>query len=121
MITFRFNSRTIKRVKLVSKCGYQSATRCSNSLHMYLGYSAALTPLKIFVKICEHTCTKVIHIVFSTWEQGFETSPAGYPSVECRQSDGATGALHRKDRVSLGAPDASTRSDRTLAGHVRSG
>ena len=52
VITFRFDSHTIKRVKLVSKCSYQSATRCSNSLHMHLGSSGVLTPLKMFVKIC---------------------------------------------------------------------
>ena len=50
--------------------------------------------------------------------EGFETSPAECLPVECGQSDGATGALHRKDRVSLGAPDASTGSDRTLAGRI---
>ena len=33
---------------------------------MHLGSSGVLTPLKMFVKICYHTCTKVIHIVFST-------------------------------------------------------
>ena len=49
-----------------------------------------------------------------------ETPPAECPLVECGQSDGATDALHRKDRVSLGAPDAGTRSDRTLAVCVRS-
>ena len=52
VITFMIDSRTIKRVKLVSECGYQSATRCSNSLHMHLGSSGELTPLKMFVKIC---------------------------------------------------------------------
>ena len=26
----------LRGVKLISKCGYQSATRCSNSLHMHL-------------------------------------------------------------------------------------
>ena len=36
--------------------------------------------------------------MFSTWEQGFETSLA--------ESDGATGTLYRKDRVSQSAPDA---------------
>ena len=40
---------------------------------------------------------KVIHIVFITWEQGFETSPTECPLVECGQSDDATGALDRKD------------------------
>ena len=48
----------------------------------------------------------MIHIGFSTWEQGFETPPAECPSVECGQSDGATDALYRKDRVSQSAPDA---------------
>ena len=42
----------IRGVKLVSKYGYQSVTRCSNSLHMHLGSSGVLTPLKMFVKIC---------------------------------------------------------------------
>ena len=35
-----------------------------------------------------------------------ETSPAECPPVECGQSDGATGALDRKDRVSQSRPDA---------------
>ena len=34
-----------------------------------------------------------------------ETPPAECPLVECGQSDGATGALNRKDRVSLSASD----------------
>ena len=41
----------LRGVKLVSEYGYQSATRCSNSLHMHLGSSGMLTPLKMFVKI----------------------------------------------------------------------
>ena len=45
-------------MKLISKYGYQSDTRCSNSLHMHLGSSGVLTPLKIFVKICKHMCTR---------------------------------------------------------------
>ena len=49
---------------------------------------------------------KVIHLVVGTFEQGLETSPAKCPPVECGQSDGATGALYRKDRGS--------QSDRTL-------
>ena len=49
---------------------------------------------------------KVIHIVFSTWEQGFETPPAECPLVEYGQSDGATGTLDKKDRVSQSGPDA---------------
>ena len=40
---------------------------------------------------------KVIHLAVGTFEQGIETSPAKCPSVECGQSDGATGALDRKD------------------------
>ena len=47
----------------------------------------------------------MIHIVFSAWEQGFETSPTECPPVECGQSDGATGALYRKDKVSQSRPD----------------
>ena len=49
---------------------------------------------------------KVIHLVVGTFEQGLETSPAECLSVECGQSDGATGDLYRKDR--------SSQSDRTL-------
>ena len=49
---------------------------------------------------------KVIHLVVGTFEQGLETSSAECPPVECGQSDGATGALDRKDRGS--------QSDRTL-------
>ena len=74
VITFRIDSHTIKRVKLVSKCGYQSATRCSNSLHMHLGSSGVLTP-----NVCENMLThvhKVIHLVVGTIEQGLETSLA---------------------------------------------
>jgi hypothetical protein len=42
----------LRGVKLVSKYGCQSATRCSNSLHVHLGSNGVLTPLKMFVKIC---------------------------------------------------------------------
>ena len=49
---------------------------------------------------------KVIHLVVGTFEQGLETSLVECPPVECGQSDGATGALYRKDRGS--------QSDRTL-------
>ena len=49
---------------------------------------------------------KVIHLVVGIFEQGFGTSSAECPPVECEQSDGATGALYRKDRGS--------QSDRTL-------
>ena len=41
---------------------------------------------------------KGIHLVVGTFEQGLETSPVESPPVECEQSDGATGALDRKDR-----------------------
>ena len=41
---------------------------------------------------------KVIHLVVGTFEQGLETSSVECPPVECEQSDGATGALDRKDR-----------------------
>ena len=51
--TLKIDSRTIKRGETRIECGYQSATRCSNSLHMHLGSSGVLTPLKmLFVKIC---------------------------------------------------------------------
>ena len=46
---------------------------------------------------------KVIHLVVGTFEQGLETSPVECPPVECGQSDGATSALYRKDRVSHSA------------------
>ena len=36
-----------------------------------------------------------------------ETPPAECLPVECGQSNGATGALHKKDRVSQSASDAS--------------
>ena len=67
---------------------------------MHLGYSGVLTPLKL---LCENVIThvhKVIHLVVGIFEQGLETSPAECPPVECRQSNGATGALYRKDRGS---------------------
>ena len=50
---------------------------------------------------------KMIHLVVDIFEQGLETSPAECPPVECGQSDGATGAMYRKDRVSQSGPDAS--------------
>ena len=55
--------------------------------------------------------------------KGKKTSPAKCPLVECGQSDGATGTLYRKDRVSQSVADVSggltqvnvvTISDRTL-------
>ena len=65
---------------------------------MHLGSSGVLTPLKTF---CENMLThvhKVIHLVVGIFEQGLETSQAECPPVECGQSDGATGALYRKER-----------------------
>ena len=74
--------------------------------------------------------------------QGFETPPAECLPVECGQSDGATGTLYRKDRVSQNGPDArvlcpvsgsreragiglrpdaGAESDQTLVGCIRSG
>ena len=44
--------------------------------------------------------------MFSTWEQGFETSSVECLPVECGQSDDATGALYGKDRVSQKVSDA---------------
>ena len=49
-----------------------------------------------------------------------ETPPAECLPIECGQSDGATGALDRKDRVSQSGPNAGSGSDRTLAGCVQS-
>ena len=49
---------------------------------------------------------KVIHLVVGTFEQGLGTSPVECSSIEYGQSDGATGALYRKDRVSQSGPDA---------------
>ena len=49
---------------------------------------------------------KVIHLVVGIFEQGLETSQAECPPVECGQSDGAIGALYRKDRISHSALDA---------------
>ena len=48
---------------------------------------------------------KVIHLVVGTFEQGLETSPMECSPVECGQSDGVTGALYKKDRVSQSASD----------------
>ena len=45
---------------------------------------------------------------------GEETPLAECPPVEYEQFGGATGALHRKDRVSQSASDAGTGSDWTL-------
>ena len=50
---------------------------------------------------------KVIYLVVGTFEQGLRTSPAECPPVECGQSDGATDALYRKDRVSQSVLDVS--------------
>jgi hypothetical protein len=36
--------------KLLVKCGYQSATRSSNSLHMHLDSSEVTNPWKMFLK-----------------------------------------------------------------------
>ena len=70
-----------------------------------------------------NVCEKLTHVykVVNTWwcwhiykgeevgvdvdQLGEETPSAECPPIEYGQSDGATGALHRKDRVSLGAPD----------------
>ena len=49
---------------------------------------------------------KVIHLVVGTFEQELETSPIECLPVECGQSNGATGALYRKD--------GGSQSDRTL-------
>ena len=82
-----------------------------------------LTLWEMIVKMLTH-----IHMVVYTWwcwhiykgdevgvdvdqlDEGTEarvrTPPAECPPVECEQSDGATDALYRKDRVSQSGPDA---------------
>ena len=64
---------------------------------MHLGSSGKLTPLKMFVKKMLTHMHKVIHLVVGTFEHGLGTSLAECPPVVCRQFDGATGALYRKD------------------------
>ena len=57
-----------------------------------------LTPLKTF---CENMLThvhKAIHIVFSTWEQGFKTSPTDNSTVPPALCTEKTG-FHRVDRT----------------------
>ena len=49
---------------------------------------------------------KVIYLVVGTFEQGLETSLAECPPIECGQSDGAIGALYRKDGGHCKCPDA---------------
>ena len=51
----------------------------------------------MFVKNMLIHVHKVIHLVVDIFEQGLGTSSAECPPVECEQSDGATGALDRKD------------------------
>ena len=72
-----------------------------------------LTPLKTFCENMLPHVHKVIHLVVDTLEQGLETLSAECPPVECEQTDGANGALYRKDRVSQSAPDAG----HTVIGH----
>ena len=66
---------------------------------------SANTLENVFENMLTHT-HKVIHLVVGTFEQGLESSPVECPPIECGQSDGATGALYRKDRISQSAPDA---------------
>ena len=76
VITFRFDSLLLREMKLVSKYGYQIATRYSNSLHMHLGSSRVLTPLKMLYENMLVHVHKVIHLVVGTFEQGLEISSA---------------------------------------------
>ena len=60
----------LRGVKLIVKCGYQSATRCSNSLHLHLDLVSANT----LENVCENMLThmhKVIHLVVDTFDQGW--------------------------------------------------
>ena len=61
----------LRGVKLVLKCGYQSATRCSNSLHMHVGSSGVLTPLKIFYENMLTHMHEVLHLMIDTFNQGW--------------------------------------------------
>ena len=47
-----------------------------------------------------------INLVMEQRRERFETPPAECPPVECGQSDGAIGALDRKDRGPCQRPDA---------------
>ena len=48
----------------------------------------------------------VINSAMKRRREGLGTPPVECPLVECGQSNGATGALYRKDRVSQSGPDA---------------
>ena len=94
MITFRIDSRTIKRGETRIEMRLSKCPRCSNSLHMHLGSSGVLTPLKnVYENMLTHV-HKMIHLVVGIFEQGLETSLAECLPVECGQSDGATSALN---------------------------
>ena len=77
---------------------------CENANTHTLGGVGTFTKKKklelMWINSVKKWMRKVIHIVFSTWEQGFETSSAECPPVECEQFDGATSALYRKYKVS---------------------
>ena len=62
---------------------------------------------------------KVIHLVVGTFEQGLKTSPAECLLIECGQSDGATGALYRKNRVSQSLTDVSGGLTQVNGGHCK--
>ena len=62
---------------------------------------------------------KVIHLVVGTFEQQLETSPAECPPVECGQSNGATSALYRKDRVSQSVTDVFGGLTQVNGGHCK--
>ena len=60
---------------------------------------------------CWHICKGeevrvVVDQLGEEMEAKGETPPAECPPAECGQSDGATGALDRKDRVSQSGPDS---------------
>ena len=94
----------LRGVKLISECGYQSATRCSNSLHMHLESSGVLTPLKMFVKICEHMCTR-----WYTWWL-----------AHLSKGEEVRGEMELVEMMlaSVNWPDAGSLSDLTLKGYV---
>ena len=53
--------------------------------------------MKIFVKNMLTHVYKVIHLVVGTFDLGLGTPPVECLPIECGQSNGAIGALDRKD------------------------
>ena len=119
----------LRGVKLVSKCGYQSATRCSNSLNMHLGSNGVLTSLKKYLWKYANTCAQGDTLGgWHIWARVRNFTGALYikDGGHCKWPDaglgrtGASGQWKCED-ASVGLrPDAGSLSDRTLTGCVRS-